>query len=81
VEIAGENTGVHLVVWLNDVRPRELDALIARAARAGVGIYSVAPYYAEPLRRAGLLFGYAALTEGEIREGVRRLAELTEPRP
>jgi DNA-binding transcriptional MocR family regulator len=41
----------------------------------------VAPYFAEPLRRAGLLFGYAALTEGEIREGVRRLAELTEPRP
>jgi GntR family transcriptional regulator/MocR family aminotransferase len=76
VDIAGENTGVHLVVWLNDVRPRELDALIARAARAGVGIYSVTPYYAEPPRCAGLLFGYAALTEAEIRAGVRRLAEL-----
>ena len=50
--------------------------LVARAARAGVGIYSVAPFYAEPPRRAGLLFGYAALTEGEIRAGVRRLAEL-----
>jgi len=76
VDIAGENTGVHLVVWLNDVPPRELNALIARAARAGVGLYSVAPYYAEPTRRAGLLFGYAALTEAEIRAGVRRLAEL-----
>src|SRR5580765_247357 len=76
VEIAGENTGVHLVVWLNDVRPRELNALIARGARAGVGIYSVAPYYAGPPRCAGLLFGYAALTEAEIRAGVRRLAEL-----
>jgi len=76
VEIAGENTGVHLVVWLNDVPPRDLGALIARAARAGVGIYPVAPYYAEPPRRAGLLFGYAALAEGEIRAGVRRLAEL-----
>jgi GntR family transcriptional regulator / MocR family aminotransferase len=76
VEIAGENTGVHLVVWLNDVRPRELDALIARAASVGVGIYTVAPYYAEPPRHAGLLFGYAALAEGEIRAGVRRLAEL-----
>ncbi|MGH7399745.1 MAG: PLP-dependent aminotransferase family protein, partial [Candidatus Rokuibacteriota bacterium] len=76
VEIAGENTGVHLVVWVNDVPPREVDALIARAARAGVGIYSVAPYYAEPPRRAGFLFGYAALTEGEIRAGVRRLGEL-----
>jgi GntR family transcriptional regulator/MocR family aminotransferase len=76
VEIAGENTGVHLVVWLSDVSPRDLGALIARAIRAGVGIYSVAPFYAEPPRRAGLLFGYAALTEGEIRAGVRRLAEV-----
>ena len=76
MEVAGENTGVHLVVWLNDVPPRELGALIGRAARAGVGIYPVAPYYAEPPRRAGLLFGYAALTEGEIHAGVRRLAEL-----
>ncbi|HXJ78990.1 MAG TPA: PLP-dependent aminotransferase family protein [Candidatus Methylomirabilis sp.] len=76
VEIAGENTGVHLVVWLNDVRPRDVNALIARAARAGVGVYSVAPYYAGPPKRAGLLFGYAALTEAEIRTGVRRLAEL-----
>jgi GntR family transcriptional regulator/MocR family aminotransferase len=76
VEIAGENTGAHLVVWLNDVAPREIGGLIARAARSGVGIYSVAPFYAEPPRRAGLLFGYAALTEGEIRAGVRRLAEV-----
>jgi GntR family transcriptional regulator/MocR family aminotransferase len=75
-EIAGENTGVHLVVWLNDVPPRELGGLITRAARAGVGIYSVAPFYAQPPRRAGLLFGYAALSEGEIRAGVRRLAEV-----
>ena len=76
MEIAGENTGVHLLVWLNDVPPRELDGLIARAARAGVGIYPVTPSYAEPPQRPGLLFGYAALSEGEIRAGVRRLAEV-----
>ena len=76
VEIAGENTGVHLVVWLNGVRPAEAGALIERAARAGVGLYSIAPYYARPLRRAGLLFGYAALTEAEIRAGIRLLANI-----
>jgi GntR family transcriptional regulator/MocR family aminotransferase len=74
IEIAGENTGVHLVVWLNDVAPRQMKALIARAAGSGVGIYSAAPYHAGPTRRAGLLFGYAALTEEEIRAGVARLA-------
>ena len=76
VAIAGENTGVHLVVWLNGVRPAELPSAIARAAKAGVGIYSVAPSYAEPPRRAGLLFGYASLSEAEIRAGIRRLAEI-----
>jgi GntR family transcriptional regulator/MocR family aminotransferase len=76
IEIAGENTGVHLVVWLNHVRPQQLDALIARAAQAGVGLYSVAPYYASPPSRAGLLFGYASLTEADIRAGVRKLASL-----
>src|SRR5262245_27180226 len=76
VEIAGENTGVHLVVWLNGLRPAELPSAIARAAKAGVGIYSVAPSYVEPPRRAGLLFGYASLSEAEIRAGIRRLAEV-----
>lgn len=76
VEIAGENTGVHLLVWLNDVRPRGLDAVIARAARVGVGIYPISPYYAHPPARAGLLFGYASLTEAEIRAGIRLLADV-----
>src|SRR5262252_2936573 len=75
IEIAGENTGVHLVVWFNDVKPRELDAVIARAAKAGVGVYSIAPAYTRPPDRAGLLFGYAALTEAEIRAGIQRLAQ------
>jgi GntR family transcriptional regulator/MocR family aminotransferase len=74
VEIAGENTGVHLVVWLNDVRLRDLDGIIARAAEAGVGIYPITPYYSQPPRRAGLLVGYASLTEAEIRAGIRLLA-------
>jgi GntR family transcriptional regulator/MocR family aminotransferase len=73
IEIAGENTGVHLLVWLNDVAPRNLNAIIERAARAGVGIYPITPYYSNPPGRAGLLFGYASLTEAEIRAGIRRL--------
>ena len=76
VEIAGENTGVHLVVWLNGVKPQQVPALIERAAAAGVGLYSVAPYHAQPQPRGGLLFGYAALSEAAIRAGIRRFAAL-----
>jgi GntR family transcriptional regulator/MocR family aminotransferase len=74
VEIAGENAGVHLLVWLNHVGPRDIEAIIARAARAGVGLYPITQYYSHPPRRAGLLFGYASLTEAEIRAGIRRWA-------
>jgi len=76
VTIAGENTGVHLVVWFERLRWPQLDALIARAEHNGVGLYSVAPYYASPPARPGLLFGYASLAEAEIRAGVRKLAAL-----
>src|SRR5262249_60159493 len=40
IAIAAENTRVPLAAWFNDVKPRELDAVIARAAKAGVGVYS-----------------------------------------
>jgi GntR family transcriptional regulator/MocR family aminotransferase len=76
VEIAGENTGVHLVVWLNGVKPQQVPALIARAEAAGVGLYPVAPYYSQPQSRGGLLFGYASLSEAAIRAGIRRFATL-----
>jgi GntR family transcriptional regulator/MocR family aminotransferase len=74
VDIAGEDAGVHLLVWLNGIAAGEQDSVIARAARAGVGLYPITPYYSRPPRRAGLLFGYASLTEAEIRAGIRRFA-------
>ena len=61
-----------------------VDALIERAARVGIGIYSVTPYYLQPPPRAGLLLGYGSMTEDEIRAGIRALAtilEVVEDRP
>ena len=76
VEIAGANAGIHMVVWLRDVSADRLDDLVARAAARGIGIYPVAPYYAAPPPVAGLLLGYAGLTEREIRDGIRLLGQL-----
>jgi GntR family transcriptional regulator/MocR family aminotransferase len=75
VEIAGENAGIHMVVWLRGMPAERLDDLITCAADRGVGIYSIAPHYVKPPRTAGLLLGYAGLTEREIRDGVRLLGE------
>jgi GntR family transcriptional regulator/MocR family aminotransferase len=76
IEITGDNAGVHLLVWLNGVKPRDLPSLIRRAERSGVGLYPATPYYSTPPSRAGLLFGYASLTESEIRAGIRKLAAI-----
>ena len=76
VDITGENAGAHLLVWFKGVKSHDLPSVIARAERSGVGLYSAAPFYSTPPPRAGLLFGYAALTEIEIRVGIRRLATI-----
>lgn len=75
-EVAGENGGIHMVVWLRGVAARDLDDLVERAADQRVGIYSVLPHYLNPPDRAGLLLGYACLTEREIHEGVHVLSKV-----
>ncbi len=75
-EISGANAGIHVVVWFPERSAKELDSWIAGAEKAGVGLYSVAPYFLSQPKRAGLLFGYGSLGEAEIAEGVRRFAEL-----
>jgi GntR family transcriptional regulator/MocR family aminotransferase len=75
-EISGANAGIHVVVWFPGRSAKEIDAWIAAAEKAGVGLYSVAPYFLSQPRRSGLLFGYGNLDEAEIAEGIRRFAEL-----
>jgi GntR family transcriptional regulator/MocR family aminotransferase len=76
VEIAGASAGVHVVLWLRRVAPQRLDALLEAAAARGLGIYSIAPYYLEGPRRAGLLLGYANLSEREIGDGIWLLGKV-----
>ena len=75
ISIAGSNAGIHLLVWLHDAG-LEQDDLIEKAAQAGVGLYPVSPYYVTPPSSPGLLLGYAAMTEVEIRDGIERLAKV-----
>ncbi len=75
-EVSGANAGVHLLVRFGGMGWKDLDVLIGRAEKAGVGIYSASRYYLKPPRRAEVLFGFASLNEKTIRSGVRRLAEL-----
>lgn len=76
LEVAGTEAGLHVVIYLRGLLATAVPALVARAAASGVGIYPVAPYYLKPPRRAGLILGYAALNERDIRAGVRAFAKV-----
>jgi GntR family transcriptional regulator/MocR family aminotransferase len=78
VEVSGANAGLHVLLWLKGVRPAQLPTLRRRAEAAGVGVYPVGRFYLKEPRRAGLVLGYAGLTEAEIRTGIRRFAEALE---
>jgi GntR family transcriptional regulator/MocR family aminotransferase len=76
LEISGASAGMHVLVWLKNVSPSQLNTLIERAVQKGIGLYSISPYYLNPPKRAGLLLGYASLTEDAIRNGIRIFAKL-----
>jgi GntR family transcriptional regulator/MocR family aminotransferase len=61
-------------MWLRAYHRSRIAALADEAARAGVGLYPVTPYYLRPPARAGLLIGYACLDEPDIRRGIAVLS-------
>src|ERR1700735_3555266 len=73
-QVSGINAGLHLMLWLRDLPASRSRELRMRAARAGVGVYSVEPFYLNPPRQVGLLLGYASMPEKQIAEGIRGFA-------
>jgi len=79
VEVQGSQAGLHVVAWFKSFGAAGEDAMANRARRAGVGIYPISGLYpdggpADSARKAGFIFGYAALDERVIRSGIARLA-------
>jgi GntR family transcriptional regulator/MocR family aminotransferase len=76
LEPVGIAAGLHLVAWL----PPDLDeaVIVETAARRGLGVHGVGPYRMAAGGAGGLIFGYAALSERTIAEGVGVLATVVE---
>jgi GntR family transcriptional regulator / MocR family aminotransferase len=72
--VSGVDAGLHVLLWLSEVRQHRVTALRQCAEQLGVGVYSVTPFYSTPPSHAGLLLGYSSLSEKDITEGIRRLA-------
>ena len=75
LSIDDSNAGMHLVAWLRDADHRQCDALIAGAARRGLGLHPIAPFYLQAPPRPGLLMGFAGLPLKEIATAVDLLGE------
>jgi GntR family transcriptional regulator/MocR family aminotransferase len=74
VEVTGDGAGAHVVLW-----PRRRvteEELIAKAASRSVAIYGIARYFLRRPGPTGIMMGYSRLREPEIREGIRRLADV-----
>ena len=72
--ITGDGAGAHIVLWPKKHVAEE--SLITQAAARGVGVSSISRYFLTPPSQVGLMLGYCRMKEEEIREGVRRLAEI-----
>ncbi|HEX6770929.1 MAG TPA: PLP-dependent aminotransferase family protein [Acidobacteriaceae bacterium] len=79
VTISGSRAGSHISLWpcAKISAPKvSAEETIARAAAAGVHIYGIGSYYLRQPPPVGFLLGYAGLTVPQIREGIRRLADV-----
>lgn len=70
LSVLPSHAGLHVTAMLP--RGFDVEELVQRAYEAGVGVYSVAPFYLHT-PKPGLIFGYGACTVAEIHEGARRL--------
>jgi GntR family transcriptional regulator / MocR family aminotransferase len=73
-KILGEKAGIHLMVQLDTHISDE--EIIQRAAQVGIGMMSASRHYLKAHRIGEFIFGYGELTEQQLVEGIRTLAEI-----
>ncbi|MEO8128370.1 MAG: PLP-dependent aminotransferase family protein [Bryobacteraceae bacterium] len=77
LEAAPTEAGMNLIGWLPEGVDDRVMAL--KAAEAGIDATPLSQHALEPMKRGGLLLGYAALTKREITLGARKLAKALLP--
>jgi GntR family transcriptional regulator/MocR family aminotransferase len=72
--IGPHHSGLNVLVSL-DI-PLSEDDVVARAARAEIGLRGASPAYTIPPPHPTFLVGFGGMAEDDIREGIRRLAQV-----
>jgi GntR family transcriptional regulator/MocR family aminotransferase len=76
IEVRSHDAGMHVVGWLAKGRN---DGVVSRRARQlGVEAPALTTYREKSGARGGLVLGYAAYNERQIRQGVKKLAAALE---
>lgn len=75
VRITDSHAGMHVVAWMPDYSYAQVDALVAHAHQAGLGLYPIAPYYRHRPAVPGLLLGYSGLSTNELDDAMRLFGE------
>ncbi len=74
-DVIGTGAGIHVVLRFESLPALDVGRLRRACRERDVGVYPVAPFYAQAPEHAELLLGYASLDEEEIRTGIGRLRE------
>ncbi len=78
-QVEGAASGLHVVLWLENVRVTQEATLVVQALQQGVSVRPISPMYAlgskhRSKRCAGLVLGYASLSQSDIESGIEMLA-------
>ncbi len=74
LEVSASDAGMHLIGWLREGISDK--AVSSRARENGILVAPVSRYGGEKKHRDGILLGYTAFNQRQIRRGVRDLARL-----
>lgn len=73
LDVAPDEAGMHLIGWLPEGVSDKTAS--AKAADNGVVAVPLSAFCSEPLPRGGLVLGYTAFSNGQIKDAMRRLAK------
>lgn len=77
VKVKKAEAGMHLVGWLaENLDDREISK---RAANENLQIMPISHYFSKRISPGGLILGYTAFNKKQIKEGVKKLAEIIKP--
>jgi GntR family transcriptional regulator / MocR family aminotransferase len=81
VKITGSDSGLHILLWIQDLPAYNEPEVVAAARARGIGLYPVSPLFAFSTERAssaGFILGYAGLPLATLAKGAVLLSEIIE---